>query len=504
MERDVLIGGKCALVVASSGTHKQAFLLTRAYCLRREISHQPPRLEVFRSPRRQDIMAPEQKTVAKRPLSEISQHIDPSQTLRAATALLRKIQSDQAARTESAEKPSLLADADEDEPSDEIPVWLILTTKKHVVDKKRLKPGKIALPHPHLDTSDPNLRICLITADPQRKYKDLIADSTFPLDLAKRVGRVIGLNKLKAKYKSFESRRQLVGEYDVFLADDRIVTYLPQVLGKVFYKGGAKRPIPVTLEGKRQNLDEQGDKRQKLAEGGKKVAKEEVKPADIAREIEKALRSALVHLAPSTTTAVKVGKASMEPAQLQKNVEAVTEGLVERYVPQKWRNVRAMHVKGPNTAALPIWMAEELWEDEQDVLEEPLPVKESKKSNKRKRGLLSNGADADEAELEVIEVPGPDGKIRRIEKASTKRKGEDGADVAVKVSKKRKSSAEEDVQAKVAEKAEKAARKDALQKQKAAAKGAVNGVAKEKASEEQNGGTKSVKKTKRVKASDMI
>lgn len=450
-------------------------------------------------------MAPEVKTVAKRSAAEMSQHVDPSQTLRAATALLRKIQSDQVARTESAEKPSLLADADDDEPSDETPVWLVLTTKKHVVDKKRLKPGKIALPHPYLNASDPNLRICLITADPQRKYKDLIADPTFPLDLAKRVGRVIGLNKLKAKYKSFESRRQLVGEYDVFLADDRIITYLPQVLGKVFYKGGAKRPIPVTLEGKRQNVDEQGNKRQKLSEGGKKVVKDEVKPADVAREIEKTLKSALVHLAPSTTTAVKVGLASMEPTQLQENVEAVTEGLVERFVPQKWRNVRAVHMKGPNTAALPIWMAEELWQDEQDVLEEPLPVKDSKKSKKRKRGLLTNGADVDEAEVEVIEVPGPDGKMRRIEKTSTKRKGDDEANVTVKASKKQKSAAEEDVQAKAAEKVEKAARKEALQKQKAAAKGAVNGEAKtEKASVAQNGDTKTVKKTKRTKAADMI
>lgn len=452
-------------------------------------------------------MAPVTKTVAKRPSSEISQHIDPSQTLRAATALLRKIQSDQAVRAESAGKPDLLADADEDDAADDIPVWLVLTTKKHVVDKKRLKPGKIQLPHPILDAADANLKICLITADPQRKYKDLIADPTFPLDLAKRVGRVIGLNKLKAKYKSFESRRQLLGEYDVFLADHRIVTYLPQVLGKVFYKGGAKRPIPVTLEGKRQNVDEQGNKRQKLAEGGKKVVKDEVKPAEIAREIEKTLKSALVHLAPSTTTAVKVGKASMEPNQLQENVEAVTEGLVEKFVPQKWRNVRAVHVKGPNTAALPIWMAEELWEDEKDVLDEPLPAKDSTKSKKRKRGLLTGGADVDEAQLEVIEVPGPDGKMRRIEKASTMPKGGNEAQVAVKVSKKQKAGAEDDeiVKAQAAEKADKSARREALAKQKTAAKEAANGDAKlKKARAATNGDAKTFKKSKRVKAADMI
>lgn len=445
-------------------------------------------------------MAPIIDTVAKRPSGAIRQHIDPSQTLRAATALLRKIQSDQATRTTTAEKTSLLADADEDEPSDEIPVWLVLTTKKHVIDKKRLKPGKITLPHPILDAADPNLRICLITADPQRKYKDLVADPTFPLDLAKRVGRVIGLNKLKAKYKSFESRRQLVGEYDVFLADDRIVTYLPQVLGKVFYKGGAKRPIPVTLEGKRQNVDVAGNKRQKLAEGGKKVMKEEVKPADIAKEIQRTLASALVHLAPSTTTAVKVGKASMDASHLQANIEAVTDGLVERYVPQKWRNVRAVHVKGPETAALPIWMAEELWEDEKDVLDAPLPVKETKKSAKRERGLLENGVE--EAVAEIIEVPGPDGKTRRLEKTSLNdRDGKKEAEV-VKVSKKQKKTGEVDdeARAKAVEKAEKAARKEELREQKAAAKGAANDVkAVKAASVVPDDEVKRLKKPKRAK-----
>ena len=435
--------------------------------------------------------------LVKTPSTDLVQHIDSNQTARATTALLRKIQSDQATR-HATEKPNLLADSDEDEAEHDVPVWLILTTKKHIIDKKRLKPGKIALPHPYLNTSDPNLRICLITTDPQRKYKDLIADQSFPLDLAKRIGRVIGMSKLKAKYKSFESRRQLLSEYDVFLADDRIITYLPQVLGKVFYKGGSKRPIPVSLEGKRQSRDEQGNKRRKLSEGGTKVVKSEVRPADVAREIERTLSSALVHLAPSTTTAVKVGKSSMEPQQLQDNVEAVTAALVDKFVPQKWRNVRAVHMKGPNTAALPIWLAEELWEDEKDVLDERLPVKPSKK---RKRSALADAAASGEENLEVIEVPGPDGKMRRIEKATVKR---NVPELPVKSSRKRKSETRDDADAKAAERAQKAARKEALQKQKVAAKGGVDGVkAVSDAKVLENGGLKAARKT-RTKAADLI
>jgi ribosome biogenesis protein UTP30 len=439
--------------------------------------------------------------LVKRPSTELSHPLDSSQTLRASTALLRKVESDKITQKSTTEKRSLLADADDDEAADDVPIWLILTTKKHIIDKKRLKPGKVLLPHPYLDTANQDLRICLITADPQRTYKELIAHPTFPLDLAKRIGRVIGLGKLKTKYKSFESRRQLFSEYDVFLADDRIITHLPQVLGKVFYKGGSKRPVPVSLEGKRQSFDEQGNKRRKLSEGGKKVVKADVNPADVAKEVERTLSSALVHLAPSTTTAVKVGKSSMEAQQIQGNIEAVTAALVDRYVPQKWSNVRAVHIKSPNSIAFPIWMAEELWADENDVLDEPLPVDENKKSKKKKKGVLDGGNIVTDEGVEVIEVPGPDGKMRRIERTSVKQKV---SKEPLKPSKKRKNGEDDEVDAKAAERAQKTARKEALKKQKADAKDRVNGVEEvPEAKPSTNGGVKVGRKT-RMKAADLI
>lgn len=440
-------------------------------------------------------MAPENSVVVAKGNTETPYKLDPSQTLRASTALLRKIQTDDTTRQTTSEKPSLLADADEDDVEDDVPVWLVLTTKKHIVDKKRLKPGKIVLPHPYLDAKDESVRICLITTDPQRRFKDLVTHPSFPLELGKRIQRVMGLEKLKTKYKAYETRRQLLSEYDVFLADDRIITYLPQVLGKVFYKGGSKRPIPVSLEGKRQSKDEQGNKRRKLSEDGTKVVKTEVKPTDVAHEIERALSSALVHLAPSTTTAVKVGKASMEPAHLQENVETAVQGLVERYVPQQWRNVRSVHIKGPNTVALPIWLAEELWESEKDVLDEPLPVKD--KSKKRKRGALAD-------EPDTIEVPGPDGQMRTLENPSKQKQNVVDVEPAVKPAKQQKIDTAEEVAAKAAEKAEKAARKEALKKQKDDAKKAAATVTVTKTTVTANGDGKKVAKKARMKAADLI
>ncbi|KAK5674912.1 proteasome-interacting protein cic1 [Elasticomyces elasticus] len=414
--------------------------------------------------------------------------LDAQQTLRASTALLTKISSDAANPPKTAApKTSLLADADEQDAEDETPVWLVLTTKKHMSDKKRLKPGKIVLPHPYLNLQDEGFRICLITADPQRKYKDIVDSPGFPEGLKKCVTRVLGLEKVKARYKSFESRRQLLGEYDVFLADDRVITHLPKLLGKVFYKGGSKRPVPVNLQGKRQSVDEQGVKRIKLSEGGSKVVKNDLQPKDLAAEIDRAVRSALVHLAPSTTTAVKVGRATMEAEHLVENVNAVVTGLVDKYVPQQWKNVRSVHIKGPNTAALPIYMAEELWVEDGDVLEEPLPVKE-KGSKKRKRGALADGAE----ENGVMEVPGPDGKMRKLTAPAAKSKKAKNELVV-----------EDDSAAvKETEKKEKKARKEALTKQKEEAKAAADSTVIP-ASKVSGEGKKLSKKT-RVKPADLI
>lgn len=379
--------------------------------------------------------------------------LDPSQTLRAATALLKKIAGDEVTRKDNGGKANLLDDADDEENADDnsTPVWLAVTTKKHIADQRKMKPGKLIVPFPLQTSASPSLRICLITADPQRKYKDMVASERFPAQLAARITRVLGMEKLKAKYKTYESRRQLFAEYDLFLADDRIITRLPAALGKVFYATGAKRPIPISLQGKPENArDDAGNKRAKLSEGGDKLKRADITPEAMAHEIERAVGASLVHLVPSTNVSVKVGKSSFTPDQIAANVDAVVTSLTEKYIPKGWRNVRSLHIKGPNTAALPIWLADELWEDEADVLEKlHEPVVKDKK--KRKRALLDSAAVDDTADAD------------KDAKSAKKRKSLDAAADELKP-KKSKSSGDA---------AEKAARKAALKKQKEESKTAV-------------------------------
>ncbi|KAI9762042.1 MAG: hypothetical protein M4579_000678 [Chaenotheca gracillima] len=313
-------------------------------------------------------MAPTSAALTSKVSEDSISQLSHDQTLKASKALLVHIKSEAKETKAGSTKQDLFALDDDDEDNakagDETPLWLLITTKKHVIDKARLKPGKIPIPHSYNDA--PDLRICLITADPQHQFKDVVEDPTFPEELRSRISRVIGEDKIRKKYSTYESRRQLFSEHDVFLADDRVIVHLPRLLGKVFYKNGAKRPIPISISGRKEKKDTKGPKKATPKDSAKSIAP----PKAVADEITRTLSSALVHLAPSTSTAVKIGKAGWDAEKVAANIEAAVGGLVQKFVPQKWKGLKAAHIKGPNTAALPIWLADELWTDENDVLED--------------------------------------------------------------------------------------------------------------------------------------
>ncbi len=273
---------------------------------------------------------------------------------------------------ELSSKKSLLTTSEdgsdsEDSSADTQSMWLNLTTKQHIVDKNRLRPSRIKVPH-SLNKSA-SLSICIISADPQRAVKNIITDPSFPTSLSSRIGRVIGYGKLKAKYHSFENRRQLLSEYDVFLADDRIVTKLPDTLGKVFFKGTSKRPIPIRIalekrvDGKRIKAEE------KKAPKNERIA-EFASPAVVAREIQSALNSVPVSLKPGTSVAVRVGTSGFTAQELADNVTVVAQKVIEKHVVKGWRNVKAIHVKSPKSAAIPIWLADDIWVDNERVADD--------------------------------------------------------------------------------------------------------------------------------------
>lgn len=367
-----------------------------------------------------------------------------TQVLRASSALLRHVKSEQKDQEETSTKKTLIGDDDDESDAEGSPttselVWLVMTTKKHVVDKNRLKPSKISLPH-SLNKSS-SLNICLITADPQRSVKDIVADPAFPSELSSRITKVIGLSKLRDRYKSFESRRQLLSEHDVFLADDRIIMRLVETLGKIFYQS-SKRPIPIRIE-QIEKVDGKRVKKDPKSKQNKEERKASfASPQVVAKEIEKALNSAPVYLAPSTTTSVRVGSTKFTPEQLAENVKAVVNGLTEKFITKGWRNVKAIHVKGTSTMALPIWLADELWLDETDVLEkddeEKKAIENDKSGNKRRNPEEDDAARGQSKKTKKIKAAADEDEVSLKEKLQ-KRKSQalEEGKVPVKATKKK-------------------------------------------------------------------
>jgi len=71
-------------------------------------------------------------------------------------------------------------------------------------------------------------------------------------------------------------------------------------------------------------------------------------------------------------------------------VEAVVQGMVDKFVTKGWKNLKAIHIKGASTMALPIWLTNELWVEEGDVREndegnDAKAVEGSKKASKKRK-----------------------------------------------------------------------------------------------------------------------
>lgn len=119
------------------------------------------------------------------------------------------------------------------------------------------KPIRIDLPHPLVkvpsmndeddDDDDNNLQdveVCLIVKESSKPWiQDLI--SKFPIQLG-CIKKVLGLQSLRTKHKSFTQKRELLAKYDVFMADDRILPMLTKALGSKFFEK-KKQPIPIRL-----------------------------------------------------------------------------------------------------------------------------------------------------------------------------------------------------------------------------------------------------------------
>lgn len=125
--------------------------------------------------------------------------------------------------------------------------YLVFSLKK-IPEKGRTNGFRIPVPH-SLYPVNAGKEVCLIVKDVKDEGHKL-AKEKVKTEGDTGVTKVIGIQKLRTKYKPFEAKRQLCGSYDLFLADERVIPLLPKILGKSFFKK-KKHPIPVNLKGGR-------------------------------------------------------------------------------------------------------------------------------------------------------------------------------------------------------------------------------------------------------------
>lgn len=65
-------------------------------------------------------------------------------------------------------------------------------------------------------------------------------------------------------------------------------------------------------------------------------------------------------------------------------------------MPHKWSNVRSFYLKGPETAALPIYQTDELWLDDSKVIADGAEPEKANIGKKRKAADDENEAKAEE------------------------------------------------------------------------------------------------------------
>lgn len=169
----------------------------------------------------------------------------------------------------------------------------------------------------HRDGED---EVCFFVKDPQRLMKDYLEDHGNG-----GVTRVMGVEKVRKRYGTHESRRELLRMYDLFLVDNRVAPMMPSLLGNSFLTS-KKMPLPVDM---RKNVVE---------------------------AIKRAISSTAFTPRQGSSTSLRVGRGDFTAQQLIDNIQTTVSGVVKR-MKKGWGNIQSLSIKTNGSPALPIYMA---------------------------------------------------------------------------------------------------------------------------------------------------
>ncbi|XP_068610709.1 ribosomal L1 domain-containing protein 1 isoform X1 [Brachionichthys hirsutus] len=189
------------------------------------------------------------------------------------------------------------------------------------------EPQTIRIPLPHGQRTDTE-EVCLFTRDEpkmtpeqtQRFYKKLLEERG-----VKNITEVIPYKVLKTEYKPFEAKRRLLGNFAMFVSDDRIRRLLPSHLGKHFYLR-KKEPLTVNLQSKQ-----------------------------LARDIQRLIQGTNLKInSKGSCCMARVAHSGMSADEVTENIAAAVQTVTAK-MRMKGPVMKVIHIKSMKSVALPIY-----------------------------------------------------------------------------------------------------------------------------------------------------
>ncbi|KAI8331164.1 ribosomal protein L1/ribosomal biogenesis protein [Chlamydoabsidia padenii] len=198
--------------------------------------------------------------------------------------------------------------------SDEQIVWLTISSLNLIITPRE-KVAMIPLIHP---TQTAGTRRCLFSKDSQQATKDLLTSQK-----VKGIHKVIGISKFRKQHGSKEAQQQLLDQYDVFMADQRLVKVLRQTLGKDFYK----RTTPLLIN---------------------------MKETDIQKQVIHSIHSTYMNFRKGDCHSIKIAIAGQTPKQAYENIINAIDTIIAN-LPGGVDNLRSLFIKTSDSISLPIY-----------------------------------------------------------------------------------------------------------------------------------------------------
>ncbi|XP_063076657.1 ribosomal L1 domain-containing protein 1 isoform X2 [Engraulis encrasicolus] len=194
------------------------------------------------------------------------------------------------------------------------------------------KEQTIRIPLPHGIRKD-NGEVCLFTRDEPnmtseqtiRFYKKLLAERG-----VKQVTEIIPYKVLKTEHKSFEAKRRLLGNFDLFLSDARIRRLLPSHIGKHFYES-KKAPLSVNLQAK-----------------------------SLGRDMDRLIQGSTLTVGKKGPCCMaRVAHSGMTADEIEENINTAVQTIIAKLnMVEKSKVMKMIHLKSQTSVALPIYTSD--------------------------------------------------------------------------------------------------------------------------------------------------